>query len=119
MEFNSLSWHDSVIKNIIINRSNPGKNDSIQIEITWPNGENNIISFKDTYWADLNMNFGVVCEECIYTAHAEGKENEILISFYAKWKGMINDVELKYFEIETNSTYSMIRIIARKFEIEK
>ncbi len=119
MEFNSLSWHDSVIERIDINRKNPGKNDIIQIEISWPSDESNIVSFKDVYWADLNMNFGIVSPESILKAHAEGKENETVKRFYEKWKGMLNDVELNYYEIETNSTNSKIRIIAKSFEIEK
>jgi hypothetical protein len=117
MDFNSLTWHDSIIEKIYINRENPGKNDVIQIEISWPNGENNIVSFKDVYWADLNMNFGIVSPESILKAYSEGKENETVKHFYSKWKGMINDVDLNYYEIETNSTSSKIRIIAQKFEI--
>jgi len=117
MDFNSLNWHDSIIKAIIIDRSNPGNSDSIKIEISWPNGENNIISFINTYWADLNMNFGIECPESILCAHSEGRENETLVSLYAKWNGMINDVELYNYEIETNSTNSKIRIIAQSFEI--
>lgn len=119
MEFNSLSWHDSIIENIVINRKNPGKNDIIQIEITWTNGENNIISFKDVYWADLHMNFGIVSPESIFKAYSEGKENEIVKRFYTKWEGMIDNIDLNFYEIETNSTNSKIRIIAQKFEIEK
>jgi hypothetical protein len=119
MDFNSLSWHDSVIERIEINRKNPGKNDIIQIEILWQNGESNIISFKDVYWVEFNMNFGVVCLESILKAHAGGKENETLKRFYERWKGMLNNVELSYFEIVTNSTGSIIRIIAQRFEIEK
>lgn len=46
MEFNNQEWHDSVIKNIIIDRNDSGKNDIIQIEIVWPNNVKNIISFK-------------------------------------------------------------------------
>ncbi|MFO7862441.1 MAG: hypothetical protein R6U85_00430 [Salinivirgaceae bacterium] len=118
MEFNSLSWHDSIIESINIDRRNPGKNDIVRMEISWANGEKNIISFKDVYWADLNMNFGIVSPESILKAYSEGGENEIVKSFYSKWKGMINDVDLNYYEIETNSTNSKIRIIAQKFEIE-
>ncbi|MFZ5431620.1 MAG: hypothetical protein ACOZDD_15430 [Bacteroidota bacterium] len=119
MEFNSLNWHDSVIERIDIDRKDPGENDIIRIEMSWPNGENNIVSFKDVYWADLNMNFGIVSPESILKAHAEGRENEMVKRFYEKWKGMLNNVELNYYEIETNSTNSKIRIIAQKFEIGK
>ena len=119
MEFNNFEWHDSIIKNVIIDRNNPGKNDILQMEIIWPDGTNNTIYFKDVYWANLDMNFGVVSSESVFKAYSEGKENEILRSFYKKWKGMINNVDLKFYEIETNSTRSKIKIIARKFEINK
>jgi hypothetical protein len=118
MEFNELNWHDSAINKILINRNNPGKNDIIQIEMVWPDGTNNIISFKDVYWANLDMNFGVVSAESVFHAYSEGKENEIVKSFYLRWKGMINNIDLNYYEIETNSTKSKIRIIAKKFTIE-
>ncbi len=119
MEFNNLEWHDSIIKNIIIDRNNPGKNDMLQIEMIWPDGTNNTISFKDVYWANLDMNFGVVSSESVFKGYSEGKENENVKSFYQKWKGMINDIDLNYYEIETNSTRSKIKIIAQKFEIKK
>lgn len=119
MEFNNLEWHDSVIERIDINRKDPGKNDIIKIEISWPNDESNIVSFKDVYWANLNMNFGIVSTESILKAHAEGRENEMVKHFYEKWKGMLNNTELNYYEIETISTNSNIRIIAKGFEIEK
>ena len=119
MEFNDLNWHDSVIERIEINRNNPGKNDIIQIEISWTDGQKNIISFNDVYWAELNMNFGIVCPENILKAYSEGRENETLKRFYIQWKGLINNVDLNYFEIETNSTSSKIRIIAQTFKFEK
>lgn len=119
MEFNNLEWHDSIIKNIIIDRNNPGKNDMLQIEIIWTDGTNNILSFKDVYWVNLDMNFGVMSSESVFKAYSEGKENEIIKSFYHKWKGLINDIDLNFYEIETNSTRSKIKIIAQKFELEK
>ena len=118
MKFNNLSWHDAIIKNIIIDRNNPGKNDSIKIEIVWNDGQCNILSFEDVYWADLDMNFGVICEESIYRAHAEGKENEEVKSLYKRWRGLINNIDLYFYEIETNSTGSRIRIIAQRFLME-
>lgn len=118
MEFNNLNWHDSVIKNIIIDRNNPGKNDIIQLEMVWPNGTSNIITFRDVYWANLDMNFGIVSTESVFKAHSEGRDNEIEKSLYLKWKNKINDVDLRYYEIETASTCSKIKIIAEQFQIE-
>jgi hypothetical protein len=119
MDFNSLNWHDSIIEKIFINRENPGEDDILQIEISWTDRERSIVLFKDVYWADLNMNFGIVSPESILKAFSEGKENQTVKHFYSKWKGMINHIDLNYYEIETNSTNSKIRIIAGSFEILK
>jgi hypothetical protein len=111
-EFNELQWHDAVIKNIRIDRSRPGINDIIEFLITWFDGTQSRLCFKDIYWVDLNMNFGIVAPESILRAFSEGKENLIVHELYTKWNGMIDDVDLYYYEIETNSTRSKLRIIA-------
>ena len=38
MNFNDFYWHDAVIKNITINRNNPGIIDIISLDIEWPEG---------------------------------------------------------------------------------
>ncbi|WP_114437325.1 hypothetical protein [Marinilabilia salmonicolor] len=118
MEFNNLNWHDSIIKRLIVDRENPGREDVISIEIVWPDGKKNVLSFIDVYWAQLNLNFGIICEESIYDAHCERRENEIVKEVYSKWGGMINDIELNYYEIETNSTSSKIMIISQGFKLQ-
>ena len=117
MNFNELNWHDSIIKNIIIDRNNPGRNDTIQIEIVWTNGVSNVISFKDIYWANLDLNFGIVSNENILKAFSEGNENDAVKKTYSIWKGMIDDIYLNYYEIETNSTRSIIKVVAQRFEL--
>ena len=117
MNFNELNWHDSIIKNIIIDRNNPGRNDTIQIEIVWTNGVSNVISFKDIYWANLDMNFGIVSNESILKAFSEGNENDAVKKTYSIWKGMIDDIYLNYYEMETNSTRSIIKVVAQRFEL--
>ena len=36
MNFNEYYWHDAIIKNIQIERNNPGVKDTILLEIEWP-----------------------------------------------------------------------------------
>ena len=60
------------------------------------------------------MNFGVVASESIVKAISKGRDCIYVKELYAKWKGMINDVDLNYYEIETNSTGSIIKIIAKE-----
>lgn len=119
MEFDNLNWHDSIIMRIEINRENPGENDIIQMKILWPDNKTNIISFKGVYWANFDMNFGIANPESILKAHSESRGNEMINNLYERWQGMLKDVDLYYYEIETNSTNSKIRIIARDFVIEK
>jgi hypothetical protein len=117
MNFNNLNWHDSIIKKIIIDRKSPGINDDIRIEITWPNGIEGTIIFKNVYWADLDMNFGVVSSESVLNAKSEGINNEIVKSIYLKWKGYIDNIDLNYYEVNLNSTASKLRIVSHEFII--
>lgn len=118
MEFNNIDWHDSVIEQIIIDRKNPGKNDTIQISVCFNNiGRKNLV-FKNVYWANIDMNFGIVSHESILKAFSEEKSNIEVKNLYLKWKGLIDDIDLNYYEIETNSTNSRIKIIAKGFELK-
>jgi len=66
--FNELPWHDSVLESIFIDRSNPGENDSIRIEVEWSDGKHSSIIFHDCYAITADMNFGVIASETILTA---------------------------------------------------
>lgn len=119
MDFDKLNWHDSVILDININRSKPGINDTINLNIEWYDGKIVTIAFKGVYWAEFNMNFGIVCSETVKHAFSEGKENIIVKDLCKKWKGNLDTVDLNYYEIETNSTKSKIRIIAKSYLLSK
>ena len=111
-KFNSLSWHDAVIDKIVIDRRNPGIKDEIRIFITWYNDTKSMLCFHNVYWADLNMNFGVMTPEYILTAESKGKEYEQIQELYKKLNERIINIDMNYYEIETNTTTSKIRIIA-------
>ncbi len=111
--FNALEWHDAIIEKIIIDRKNPGKVDTIVFFIVWTDGTKSRLCFEDVYWADLNMNFGVVALESIYSAFSEWRECEQVKDLYKKWDGFIDDINLNYYEIQTNSTGSLIKIISK------
>lgn len=117
MEFNNFRWHDAVIKNIQIDRNNPGKEDSILFEIIWPDNQENKIIFEDVYWAELILGFGIVAEESIYEAFIAPKDDSDVITFFNKWKGKIKKEELDCYVFKTASTGSKIKIIAKKFRI--
>ena len=43
MNFNDYCWHDAIIKNIKIDRSNPGITDAITFHVKWPDEKGNAI----------------------------------------------------------------------------
>jgi len=50
MDFNDFYWHDAVIKQVLIDRSNPGNEDTIAFEIEWPeNRGRSTFIFEDVY----------------------------------------------------------------------
>jgi len=119
-EFNDLEWHDARLENISIDRSNSDKVnnvDTIELVIRWPSQNKNIIIFENVYQANLNLNFGVVAEDSIYTARVkeESKEAELIKE---KWIELYKGIEnLICFEIVTNTTNSVIQIFAMSFSI--
>ncbi len=116
MNFNELNWHDAVIDNIELDRKNPGSNDVILFDIKWPTGQTSKIVFEDVYFAKMNLNFGVVAPESILSAFVSEKDDIDLINFYSKWKGLMDDVELTCYIINTASTGSEIKILAKRFK---
>ena len=120
MNFNDYSWHDAVIKNIKIDRSNPGINDIIVFDIDWPDEKGAVkFVFEEVYWAQMTLNFGIVADETIFNSMELDGDNQDLANFYLKWNGLMNDVKLKTFKIELNSTGGEIKIIAKGFSVEK
>ncbi len=116
MNFNNYYWHDAIIKNLIIDRRSPGINDSILIEIIWPNGKENILSFTKVYWANLDLNFGIASEENILNAYSTN-EDKVLTDLFLKWKGLIDNIVLNYYVIRLNSTGGEIKIISTGFKM--
>lgn len=116
MNFNDFYWNDSIIKNINIDRSNPGIIDVISIEIDWVDKGIGEIIFQDVYYAKFDMNFGIVASESIDNAYI--LDNEEIINIYKKkFEWLINPSELTCYFIKTNSTASEIIIFAKNFKV--
>ncbi|MBV4360599.1 hypothetical protein [Pinibacter aurantiacus] len=116
MDFNKLYWHDSVINSVSIDRTEPGKKDTICFEINWYEEGINILLFEDVYWLGLDMNFGVVAKECIDQAYIAERTDNDLIRIEKIWEGIISE-PLNCYVIKTASTGSVIKIIAKGFTI--
>ena len=88
-KFSELPWHDSALLNIEIDRKTPGENDSIQLFVKWPDGDENVVIFKDCYFFEAKMNFGIVAEESILNANCSTGGSE-LSEIKNKWSPMVN-----------------------------
>lgn len=117
MKFEDYYWHDSEIRNIAIDRTNPGNKDTIVLEIDWTDKGLGQLVFENVYWASLNMNFGIVAVECIDSAYVADQNDIALNNIYQKWNGLINDVKLSCYVIKTLSTGSEMKIIASGFKV--
>jgi hypothetical protein len=118
MKFNDFYWHDAIIRNIQIDRSNPGISDEIIFDIQWPEEKGNaFFVFEEVYWAEMKLNFGVVADESIMNSVELDEDNPDLVSFHSKWKGAMIDVTLKTYKIVLNSTGGEIKIIAKAFRV--
>ncbi len=117
MKFNDLYWHDSIIKDIKIDRNNPGKSDTIQLEIDWYDKGLGKLIFEDVYYLKMDMNFGVIAPECIDCAFITDEKDNTLNSIYQRWGGTINNIKLYGYVIKTLSTGSEIKIIAKGFKL--
>ena len=118
MKFEDIKWHDQILSGIYINRTNPGNNDSIELKVVIDGIEMTVL-FEDVYFADIKMNFGVVAEETIRYAIIIKDDIEI-INIRRKWSGAGGELErLLCFELNTNSTNTLIKIYALSYKINK
>lgn len=119
MTFDTIYWHDSTVLKIEIDRHNPGTTDIIKVGVLTYDDIKLELLFYDVYWSECKMNFGVVARESILRAYTEGEENSRIKDLKLKWQGNIDHVRLNYYEIETNSTGSTIKIIAKGVVIQE
>lgn len=120
MNFEDYYWHDAIIKNITINRNNPGVKDEILLEIVWPNNAERVnFIFENVYWAKLDLNFGIVADENIDQGRLLFGNDNDLSKFYSLWNGLMDDIKLNVYEIALSSTGGRIKIIAKGFRVCK
>lgn len=116
--FNDFYWHDAEIKEIIIDRHNPGKKDEIQFDILFPDKRKVVhFIFEEVYYASFNLNFGIIADETIQNASVLENDND-LVTLYLKWKGHLDHIKLNVYFIELNSTGGKIKIIAKKIRVK-
>ena len=113
-----VQWHDAILLGVEIDRSNPGYRDVMEMEILCPLNGRLIVRFLRVMRMDCIMNFNVAGLESLRSLivlDADPKIDAVLNA----WKAISASLEgLKLYRIETNSTGSIIDIIARDFAIE-
>jgi len=113
------AWHDVGLIDIVLDRSKPGDADTVRITVEWadwephPPEKRSIIEFTDCYRLEAAMNFGIICYETFLDAWPE--EDHPHIAKIQAWSGITG---LFCWVFETNSTASMIKIIARDVTIK-
>ena len=113
MRFDDMVWHDAVLLSLSVDRSRPGVHDEVALEILDPEDRCFDLRFTDCYEAHFFLNFGVIAEETIRDA-TRTTESESLDRLRSEWgRGGVDLSDVEQFEIETNSTGSVIRILAK------
>jgi hypothetical protein len=118
VKIEDIEWHDQLLTSVKIDRYKPGHNDSIELNVLVDDSEM-VLTFTDVYFADLKLNFGIIAEETIRYAIVKDDDSEIF-NIKKEWKnvGVYLD-DLFCFEINTNSTNSLIKIFALSYTLKK
>ncbi|PWN60729.1 hypothetical protein C1638_019880 [Chryseobacterium oncorhynchi] len=114
MNINDYTWHDKVLLNINIDRRNSGIIDEVCFEIDDNEISKNLV-FREVYWLNLNLNFGMVAEESILNIQRLNDDDSDLLSLYKKWNGHLDEKRLSSYLIELNTSGGIIKIIAEDF----
>ncbi len=117
--FNALPWHDAILLALKVDRSSPGKNDTVALLIEWPDGSENHVVFENCYFLETRMNFGIVAPESVLAAECL-TDSEHLLRVRGVWKHLLESLDqLHEFRIRTNSTNSSLTICANSYRIVK
>ncbi len=119
MNYNDYCWHDAIIRNIQIDRINPGIEDTIKFEIEWPEGKGKAtFIFENVYWVNLDLNFGIIVAENIDESFVAENSDLDLVRVKGIWAKMLSiELDLQCYVIKTNSTGGTIKIISMGFKV--
>jgi len=115
-DFEDCYWHDSILKSIYIDRSNPGNTDTVEMIIDWYDRPASKILFKDVYLFKVVMNFGIIADETILSAYISPSDDEELLAVHRRLGMNTAGVKLNCYVIETNATGGIIKIISETVE---
>ncbi|MGN6566868.1 MAG: hypothetical protein ACTHJ0_02885 [Flavipsychrobacter sp.] len=110
-------WHDSILERIMIDRTDPGNSDTIVLEIDWYDEGPGRLIFEEVRLAKFSLNMGIIALETMDKGYTVDNDPDLL-NYYARWKGLFDDVKLNTYVIKTLSTGGEIKIIAESFRSE-
>jgi hypothetical protein len=115
--FDSFRWHDAELKELLVDRREPGTRDVVQLLVAWPHGGESMFMFHDCYAMTANMHFGIVATERIGNASLI-TDDQYLFSIRELWRPLSVSLEdLRCYRFEMSSTGSDIRVYAQRFEV--
>lgn len=115
-DFNDCYWHDSILQNIFIDRSNTSMPDTIVMTIDWYDEPPSKIVFNDVYLLKATMNFGMSVKEWILSAAICPPDDPDIVEYYKKCKLEFGSKNINAYIIETNTTGGTIKILAGSVE---
>ena len=115
MKFKDMKWHHSVIKNILIDRRNPGINDIVSMETVWSDGTESTIVFIGVYTLSTKLDMDTVRKDIIDEASIDPIDDDFFAEFKKASKCILKKKLHCYrFNMASSGT---IKIIAEGFKI--
>ena len=115
MKFKDMKWHHSVIKNILIDRRNPGINDIVSMETVWSDGTESTIVFIGVYTLSTKLDMDTVRKDIIEEASIDPKDDDFFAEFKKASQGILKK-KLHCYRFNMASSGN-IKIIAEVFKI--
>lgn len=117
ISFNEVTWHDTSILRISLDRQMPGTSDEIEFAVENDTEGPMLVKFSQVWQMQCLLNFGIVSAETIKTAYMKD-DHEDIDQLRQEWAKSGLDIGcVKLYEFETNSTASTIKIIAQDVQI--
>ncbi|MGO4291914.1 hypothetical protein [Chitinophaga sp. RAB17] len=115
VDVNDVYWHDSEVKNIIINREDPGNIDTIKFEVDWwESGNKGALIFEKVYFIKMELNMGMHVNEMLDTVTIDNNDADFIK--HEKINGGY-EPNTNCYVIKMLTTGSDIKVIAAKIVV--
>ena len=111
-----INWHDAELLDIKIDRKLAGEKDEIELTILLTDSEILSLIFKDCYYADFQMNFGIVASESISDFFVD-IDDPRTSDIKKIWEKLDVTLDIRCYNLITNSTNSVLKIYCKELFI--